>query len=105
MNILSNAIEAIDDTGEIKIQTAINGSNVRIVFSDTGRGIPPENNDQIFNPGFTTKGVGVGVGLGLAICYRIIQKHQGIISVESEEGQGTSFTIEIPIEAEVRTET
>lgn len=100
MNILSNAIEAIDNTGEIKIQTTTVGSNVHIIFSDTGKGIPPENHDQIFNPGFTTKGVGVGVGLGLAICYRIIQKHQGTISVESEEGEGTSFTIEIPIEAE-----
>jgi len=102
MNILSNAIEAIENTGEIHIQTSIDGSNVCITFTDTGRGIPPENRDQIFNPGFTTKGVGVGVGLGLAISYRIIEKHNGTILIESEMGKGTTCRIEIPIETNVK---
>ena len=102
MNVLSNAIEAIDDTGEIQVQTSQNESYACITFTDTGRGIPPENRDKIFNPGFTTKGVGVGVGLGLAICYRIIEKHNGTISIASEVGQGTTCRIEIPIEAEIK---
>lgn len=101
MNILSNAIEALEDTGEIHIQTSIDGSSICITFTDTGCGIPPENQGQIFNPGFTTKGVGVGVGLGLAISYRIIEKHNGIILIESEMGKGTTCRIEIPIETDM----
>ena len=66
------------------------------MLRDSGNGIPPENLQKIFDPGFTTKGVGVGTGLGLSICYRIIQEHFGEILVESEVGKGTTFTIRIP---------
>ena len=67
-----------------------------IEIADSGSGIPKENLSQIFDPGFTTKGVGVGTGLGLSICYQIISEHKGEIKVESREGQGTTFTIVLP---------
>jgi signal transduction histidine kinase len=64
-------------------------------------GIHPENLQKIFDPGFTTKGVGVGSGLGLAICYKIVNEHGGKIDVESEVGRGTTFTITLPVVAPV----
>jgi signal transduction histidine kinase len=73
-----------------------------VVISDTGIGIPPENLKNIFDPGFTTKGVGVGTGLGLSICYQIIQEHQGDIKVQSETGKGTTFTITLPMNLDER---
>lgn len=69
---------------------------ITIKFTDTGQGIPPEKLNHIFDPGFTTKGVGVGTGLGLSICYQIVQEHHGEISVESEVGKGSTFTVVIP---------
>jgi signal transduction histidine kinase len=66
---------------------------------DTGKGIGPENLVKIFDPGFTTKGVGVGSGLGLAICYRIVKEHGGRIEVQSELGRGSTFTITLPVRA------
>jgi signal transduction histidine kinase len=69
---------------------------VRIAISDTGIGIPPENIPKVFDPGFTTKGVGVGTGLGLSICYKIAQEHEGKIDVESGN-QGTTFTVTLPL--------
>jgi signal transduction histidine kinase/ligand-binding sensor domain-containing protein len=97
MNILSNAIEAIEGSGEIRIETSTEENDVCIAVSDTGRGIPQEHIDQVFDPGFTAKGVGVGTGLGLAICYRIVQKHKGTIAVSSEVGKGSTFTVRIPM--------
>ena len=64
-------------------------------------GIPSENLKQIFDPGFTTKGVGVGTGLGLSISYKIVQAHHGVIEVESDEGAGTTFTVNAAGEAAV----
>ncbi|MBN2008007.1 GHKL domain-containing protein [candidate division KSB1 bacterium] len=96
MNLLSNAIEAIETEGMIKIRTGQNDDFVWIEISDTGKGIHPDDLDSIFDPGFTTKGVGVGTGLGLAISYQIIQEHRGKISVKSEPGIGSTFTIELP---------
>jgi signal transduction histidine kinase len=60
-------------------------------------GISPEDLKNIFDPGFTTKGVGVGTGLGLSICYQIVQEHKGEIRVESEKGKGTTFTVILPM--------
>jgi len=68
-----------------------------VKISDTGKGIPQEDIDKIFDPGFTTKGVGVGMGLGLSITYNIVQKHKGEIEVESEVGKGSTFTVRIPV--------
>jgi two-component system, NtrC family, sensor kinase len=96
MNLLVNAAQAIRGEGTITITTARKGDSVRISISDTGVGIPPENVSKIFDPGFTTKGVGVGTGLGLSICYKIIEEHQGKIDVESGD-QGTTFTITLPL--------
>jgi two-component system NtrC family sensor kinase len=83
--------------GTITIRTWREGQEIKVAISDTGVGIPPENLSKIFDPGFTTKGVGVGTGLGLSICYKIIQDHHGKISVDSEVGKGTTFTITLPI--------
>jgi two-component system NtrC family sensor kinase len=96
MNLLVNASQAIDDTGTITITTESVGEDVTISVQDTGRGISAENLDRIFNPGFTTKGVGVGTGLGLSISYKIIEDHRGRIEVESSPGNGTKFTVTIP---------
>jgi len=97
MNILINAKQSMSGKGTITIETFRKNNSVCIRFSDTGVGIPKDKIDKIFDPGFTTKGVGIGTGLGLSICYQIIQDHHGQISVESEVGKGTSFTIEIPM--------
>jgi signal transduction histidine kinase len=75
-----------------------------IKFTDTGQGIPPEKLDHIFDPGFTTKGVGVGTGLGLSICYQIVQEHYGELHVESEVGKGSTFTVVIPTDLQDRLE-
>ena len=102
MNILVNAAHAIEGTGKITIRTRTDGENVALGFSDTGRGISPQNLSKIFDPGFTTKGVGVGSGLGLPICYRIVKEHGGRIDVQSEPGQGTTFTVTLPSNAPER---
>jgi two-component system NtrC family sensor kinase len=97
MNLLVNAGQAMPQRGTITIRTWREGQEIKVAISDTGVGIPPENLSKIFDPGFTTKGVGVGTGLGLSICYKIIQDHHGKISVDSEVGKGTTFTITLPI--------
>ena len=81
MNLFVNAAQAIEKEGVIRIKTFSDGSHAYVKISDTGKGIPPENLPRIFDPGFTTKGVGVGTGLGLSISYNIIQKHKGEIKV------------------------
>ena len=97
MAMLRNAAEAIAEKGQIRVRTSVEKTEVNIEISDTGRGIPPENRNRIFDPGFTTKGVKVGVGLGLAICHQIVvEEHKGRIEVESEIGQGTTFSISLP---------
>jgi PAS domain S-box-containing protein len=97
MNLFINASQAIDGKGEIRIRTRFDESKVYIQIADNGKGILPEHLPKIFDPGFTTKGTGIGTGLGLSICYNIIQKHKGTITVESEPGQGTEFTITLPV--------
>jgi two-component system NtrC family sensor kinase len=96
VNLLVNAAQAIPERGTITIKTSKKADSVRIAISDTGVGIPAENLSKVFDPGFTTKGVGVGTGLGLSICYKIIQEHQGKIEVESSD-RGTTFTIVLPL--------
>ena len=97
MNILSNAIDAIEGSGTILIKTKIAGNNAEVRIKDSGKGMTEEVKRKIFEPFFTTKNVGDGTGLGLSISYGIIEKHKGAIFVKSEQGKGTEFTIQIPM--------
>jgi len=97
MNLLVNAAQAIPERGEIRIDTEATEDKIVIRISDTGSGIPEENMSKLFDPFFTTKPVGKGTGLGLSISYGIIQKHKGTIEVASRLGEGTTFTIQLPI--------
>lgn len=102
-NLILNARDAIPDGGRITVatETADDGSLVAEI-SDTGIGIAPENVAKIYDPFFTTKGVGQGTGLGLAVSYGIVQEHAGHITVDSTPGHGTTFRITLPT-ARVRT--
>lgn len=97
LNILLNAIQAIDKNGRITIRTSYENGLVRISFKDTGHGIPPENLPKIFKAGFTTKDPHEGTGLGLSISQELIRKNHGQIHVKSEPGKGTEFIIELPV--------
>ena len=97
MNLLINAGHAIEKQGEITIKTRDEDGSIVIAISDTGCGIAKEHLNKIFEPFFTTKEVGKGTGLGLSITYEIVQRHNGEITVESEIGKGTTFTVKIPI--------
>jgi len=96
MNLLVNALQAIEGRGTITIQTESSGGHVKVAIRDTGLGIGPDIVAKIFDPGFTTKGVGVGSGLGLAICYQIAKEHGGQITVDSVPGEGSTFTLILP---------
>ena len=96
MNIIDNAIFAIKESGDIFIRTKDAGNDLIIEIEDNGIGIPKENLDKIFEPFYTTKGVGEGTGLGMSISYKIIESHGGKIIVDSEVGKGTKFTIILP---------
>jgi signal transduction histidine kinase len=100
MNIIINAYQSITDKGTISISTSCINNSVSVAISDTGSGISEEHMKKLFDPGFTTKGVGVGTGLGLSICYQIIEKHKGQILVDSKPGKGSTFTIVIPVKQE-----
>jgi len=97
MNLLVNAVHAIEKQGAISIKTWCDGEWIHISISDTGCGIPNENLNKIFDPFFTTKEVGKGTGLGLSITYDIVKKHNGKINVQSEVGKGTTFIIKLPL--------
>jgi signal transduction histidine kinase len=97
MNILVNAAQAIEGQGEIRIRTWTEDGAVRIAISDSGRGVPPDIQSRIFDPGFTTKKAGLGTGLGLSICRKIIHNHHGQIELQSETGRGSTFTIVLPL--------
>lgn len=97
MNILDNACYAVGEKGKIFIRLKKKQNDVIIEFEDTGCGMNQEQVEKIFDPFFTTKPVGSGTGLGMSISYKVIQKHNGTITVESEEGKGTVFKIQIPV--------
>ena len=97
MNIIINAIHAIELEGNIKIETYEKDQKIFIEISDNGKGIPENVIPNIFNTFFTTKEKGKGTGLGLSICKNIIQQHNGNIDVHSKVGEGTTFTISLPI--------
>jgi len=98
LNIILNAIHAMPDGGTLSVKARTEDGAVFIDISDTGVGIPPENLNKIFDPFFTTKEVGQGTGLGLSVSYGIVKKHGGRLTVKSEEGKGTIFTIALPLE-------
>ena len=96
-NLLLNARDAIPDGGRIKVSTSMGDDGFVIAeIADTGIGIAPENVAKIYDPFYTTKGVGQGTGLGLAVTYGIVQEHAGRISVDSTPGHGTTFRITLP---------
>jgi signal transduction histidine kinase len=95
--LLMNSIEAISGAGEIQIRTWQTQDRLMIRIADSGRGIAGEDIEKIFDPGFTTKGVGVGTGLGLPTCQRIVEKHRGTIEIESQPGTGTTVTLGLPL--------
>lgn len=109
-NITTNAVEAMPEGGKLTISTVntlLNddqgldlkeGAYLKITFADEGIGIPEESLGKVFDPYFTTKEMGShkGVGLGLAVCYSVLRKHDGYITVESQQGEGTTFILYLP---------
>jgi len=98
-NIILNAEQAIyekDKKGILRIKTERSGKNIQIIIADNGYGIKEDSLDKIFNPFFTTREVGRGTGLGLSIAHGIITEHGGSIKAESQPGNGTVITIELP---------
>jgi signal transduction histidine kinase len=97
MNLLVNAKDALGGRpGTVRVSADCNADTVRVCVTDSGCGIPPADLPRVFDPGFTTKGVGVGTGLGLAICYQIVEEHGGRIHVASPPGEGTTVTVDLP---------
>lgn len=97
VNIVNNAIDAIEEKGSVHIKTEKNDKHIIVRIIDTGGGIPREMINKIFTPFFTTKEKGKGTGLGLTIAYKIIDNLKGNISVKSEKHKGTTFTIDLPV--------
>jgi signal transduction histidine kinase len=95
-NLILNARDAMDVGGNLILETTTEPGMVVVKVSDTGKGIADEDLSKIYDPFFTTKGVGSGTGLGLAVSYGIIQEHHGVIEVVSEIGVGTTFKISLP---------
>jgi two-component system NtrC family sensor kinase len=101
LNLFINAIQAMLDGGTLQIKAhPSDGQWMIIDISDTGVGIDPEHLSQIFDPFYTTKQVGKGTGLGLSVTYGIVEKHGGHIEVKSRKGQGSTFTVTLPLHKE-----
>lgn len=96
MNLLVNAVQAIETEGTITVRTGTDGNAIWVEVEDTGKGIAPEHVSKIFDPFFTTKSVGKGTGLGLSVSYNIVKKHNGDIQVDSHVGSGTVFRVVLP---------
>jgi PAS domain S-box-containing protein len=99
LNLFLNARDAMPSGGWLSVSTRVDGDLVIAEVADTGSGIPPEHLSRIYDPFFTTKAIGRGTGLGLAITYGIVREHEGRIRVDSAPGQGTRFTLELPLAA------
>lgn len=97
INIMINALQAMDGGGILTIRTRKNNEYCEVSIEDAGTGIPPEIMSNIFDPFFTTKGVGEGTGLGLSVSKGIVEQHGGIIEVDSKVGVGTTFRIKLPL--------
>jgi signal transduction histidine kinase len=92
-----NAADAIGERGTIRLATSASGGRARIDVEDDGCGIAPEALERVFDPFFTTKPVGQGTGLGLSISYEIVKRHGGEITVRSEVGRGSVFSVFLPL--------
>jgi len=95
LNVVVNAIQAMPDGGELRIECTTRDDEAEIRISDTGVGIPPELRDKIFRLYYTTKPEGSGIGL--AMTFRIVQLHDGTIDFISEPGKGTTFVLRLPV--------
>ncbi len=96
VNLVQNALDAMPEGGTVRLQTRATDREVVVTVADTGVGMPPRVRSRIFDPFFTTKGA-KGSGLGLSVAYTIVARHKGQITVDSEEGRGTTFTLRLPI--------
>ncbi len=99
LNLLMNACDVVDGGGQITIRSERSDQGVRLDFHDDGPGIPADVQSRLFDPFFTTKPVGQGTGLGLSLSHGIIERHGGRIQVISAPGEGTSFVIDLPLDA------
>ena len=97
LNLTKNALDAMPRGGTLSVTSVLSDGSIVVTVADTGTGMPEGIRKRVFDPFFTTKDPGKGTGLGLAICHDIVEKHQGTITVESEEGKGTVFTIKLPV--------
>jgi signal transduction histidine kinase len=96
LNLLVNAVQALDGSGRLSASTSLRGGEVVVEVSDDGAGIAPDVLERIFDPFFTTKPAGVGTGLGLSIAWQIVEAHGGRIAVESAPGTGSTFRVHLP---------
>ena len=100
LNLLLNAVQAIEGRGRIDVSTHVEESSGVVTIRDDGPGIPPEVLERIFDPFFTTKPAGEGTGLGLGIAHQVVARHGGRITVQSEPGRGATFRVHLPLVAE-----
>jgi len=96
MNLLQNAVQSIEGAGMIVLRTFVDEPDVCVEFADTGKGIPPEQLQQLFDPGINAKGPRVKAAMGLFSSFHIVRKHGGMIHVASEPGKGTTFKVQLP---------
>jgi signal transduction histidine kinase len=97
LNLINNAAQSISGDGSVIVRSTVDGRNVRIEVTDTGNGIPPDVLPHIWESYFTTKKEQEGTGLGLAIAKSIVEEHGGEITVQTKVGQGTTFTVSLPV--------
>ena len=100
LNLFLNARDAMPRGGWLSVATRIDGDRAIAEIADTGSGIPAEHLARIYDPFFTTKTIGRGTGLGLSITYGIVREHDGTVRCDSAVGQGTRFTLSLPLAAE-----
>jgi signal transduction histidine kinase len=99
LSIITNALDAMEDRGTLTIETGMKGDALFVRISDTGTGMSQEHHSRIFDPFFTTKSEKRGTGLGLSVAAKIIANHKGSIEVSSKEGEGSTFTVNLPVAA------
>jgi two-component system NtrC family sensor kinase len=98
LNLIMNGMDAMDkEEKRIRVVSYQQGNDVRVSITDNGQGIAPEKLSRIFEPFFTTKDRDRGTGLGLSVCHRVVKQHGGLILVDSKVGEGTTFTVVIPV--------